>query len=144
VHPLTDDDRPEEDRSDEQLDAVAEDLYGVPPEEFVAARTAARDDARTAGDRALATAIAALPKPTTAAWVCNLLVRRQPEEVAQLAELAELLRAAQVNLSGDQLRELGRQRNQLVAALARQARGLAHADGPRAAHVVAVGDPPAT
>ena len=82
-----------------------------------------------AGDRPLATAIAALPKPTTAAWVCNLLVRRQPEEVAQLAELAELLRAAQVNLSGDQLRELGRQRNLLVAALARQARGLASAEG---------------
>ncbi|MCZ2830843.1 hypothetical protein O2W14_18535 [Modestobacter sp. VKM Ac-2986] len=61
--------------------------------------------------------------------MCNLLVRRQPEEVAQLAELAELLRAAQVNLSGDQLRELGRQRNLLVAALARQARGLAHAEG---------------
>ncbi|WP_237495280.1 hypothetical protein [Modestobacter sp. L9-4] len=103
----------------------------------MAARTAARDDARAAGDRPLATAIAALPKPTTAAWVCNLLVRRQPEEVAQLAELAELLRAAQVNLSGDQLRELGRQRNQLVAALARQARGLAHTDGHDVSSAVA-------
>ena len=89
------------------------------------------------GDKALAAAIVALPKPTTAAWVCNLLVRRQPEEVAQLAELAELLRAAQVGLSGDQLRELGRQRNQLVAALARQARGLAHAEGHDVSSAVA-------
>ena len=28
---------------DDALDEVAEELYGVPPEEFVAARTAARD-----------------------------------------------------------------------------------------------------
>ena len=113
---------------DDALDAIAEELYGVPPEEFVEARTAARD--RVKGqDKQLAKAVAALPKPTTAAWVCNLLARRQPDEVAQLTELGELLRQAQTNLSGDQLRQLGQQRNQVVAALARQARGLAHAEG---------------
>ena len=65
---------------DDALDEIAEELYGVPPEEFVAARTAARDRARAAGDKELAAAVAALPKPTTAAWVANLLVRRQPGE----------------------------------------------------------------
>jgi hypothetical protein len=114
---------------DAALDDIAEQLYGVPPEEFVAARTAARDRARAAGDKELAKAVAALPKPTTAAWVANLLVRRKPEEVAQLRELGEMLRQAQANLSGDQLRQLGQQRNQVVAALARQARGLAHEEG---------------
>jgi hypothetical protein len=114
---------------DDALDEIAEELYGVPPEEFVAARTAARDRAKEAGDKELAKAVAGLPKPTTAAWVTNLLVRRQPDEVAQLRELGELLREAQANLSGDQLRQLGQQRNQVVAALARQARGLAHAEG---------------
>ncbi|MGY1858144.1 hypothetical protein [Modestobacter sp. SYSU DS0290] len=112
-----------------QLADVADELYGVPPEEFVAARTAARDRARAAGDKQLAKDVAALPKPTTAAWVCNLLARRAPDEVAQLTELGELLRSAQLDLAGDQLRELGRQRNQVVAALARQARGLAHREG---------------
>ena len=122
---------------DDALDEIAEELYGVPPEEFVAARTAARDRAKAAGDKELATAAAALPKPTTAAWVCNLLVRRRPEEVAQLRELGEMLRQAQVNLSGDQLRQLGQQRNQVVAALARQARGLAHAEGHDVSSAVA-------
>jgi hypothetical protein len=114
---------------DAALDEIAEELYGVPPEEFIAARAAARDRAKAAGDKQLAVAVAALPKPTTAAWVSNLLVRRQPEEVSQLMELGDMLRQAQANLSGDQLRQLGQQRNQVVAALARQARGLAHAEG---------------
>jgi len=130
-------DRHDDGVDDDALDEIAEELYGVPPEEFVAARTAARDRAKAAGDKELATAAAALPKPTTAAWVCNLLVRRRPEEVAQLRELGEMLRQAQVNLSGDQLRQLGQQRNQVVAALARQARGLAHAEGHDVSSAVA-------
>ncbi|MBB3674269.1 hypothetical protein [Modestobacter versicolor] len=121
---------------DDELDEIAEELYGVPPEEFVEARTAARDRAK-ATDKELAKAVAALPKPTTAAWVCNLLVRRQPDEVAQLREIGEMLRRAQVGLSGDELRQLGRQRNQVVAALARQARGLAHAEGHDVSSAVA-------
>ena len=127
------DDGPE----DAALDEIAEELYGVPPEEFVEARNAARGRAKAAGDKELAKAVAALPKPTTAAWVSNLLVRRQPEEVAQLRELGEMLRQAQANLSGDQLRELGQQRNQVVAALARQARGLAHREGHDVSSAVA-------
>jgi hypothetical protein len=122
---------------DDALDEIAEELYAVPPEEFVEARTAARDRAKAAGDKELAKAVAALPKPTTAAWVANLLVRRRPDEIAQLSELGEMLRQAQVNLSGDQLRQLGQQRNQVVAALARQARGLAHAEGHDVSSAVA-------
>ncbi|KGH46182.1 hypothetical protein IN07_13045, partial [Modestobacter caceresii] len=122
---------------DDDLETIAEELYAVAPEEFVAARTAARDRARAAGHKELAKAVAALPKPTTAAWVCNLLVRRQPEEVDQLLELGELLRQAQVDLSADQLRALGRQRNQVVAALARQARAVAHREGHDVSSAVA-------
>jgi hypothetical protein len=121
---------------DDALDEIAEDLYGVPPQEFVDARTAARDRVKAA-DKELAKAVAALPKPTTAAWVCNLLVRRRPAEVAQLRDLGELLRQAQATLSGDQLRQLGQQRNQVVAALAREARGLAHAEGQDVSTAVA-------
>jgi len=122
---------------EQDLDEIAGELYAVPPEEFVAARTEARDRAKDDGDKELAKAIAALPKPTSAAWVCNLLVRRKPAEVSQLIDLGELLRQAQVDLSADQLRELGRQRNQVVAALARQARGLAHAEGHDVSSAVA-------
>jgi hypothetical protein len=108
---------------------LADELYAVPPEDFVTERNAARDRAKAAGDKALATAIAGLPKPSTAAWVCNLLVRRQHEEIAQLVELGGLMREAQVNLSGDQLKELGKQRSQVIAALTRQARALAAGEG---------------
>src|SRR4051794_19784650 len=111
------------------LSDVADELYAVPPDEFIAARTEARDRAKAEGDKELAKAIAALPKPTTAAWVGNLLARRQPEEVGQLLELGARLRQATANLSGEQLRELGGQRNQVVAALTRQARALAHQEG---------------
>ncbi len=107
------------------LDEVADELYGLPPGEFVAARTEAARRARTAGDRALAGGIGALGKPSTAAWACNALVRDRPDEIAGLVELGDLLREAQESLAGDELRALGTQRSRLLAALTRQARVLA-------------------
>ncbi|MGY1671790.1 hypothetical protein [Geodermatophilus sp. SYSU D00710] len=107
------------------LDEVADELYGLAPGDFVAARTEAARRARAAGDRALAQRIAALGKPTTAAWACNALVREQPDEIAGLVELGGLLREAQQTLAGDQLRALGTQRSRLLAALTRQARAVA-------------------
>ncbi len=107
------------------LDEVADELYGLPPGEFVAARTEAARRARTAGDRALAGGIGALGRPSTAAWACNALVRDRPDEIAGLVELGDLLREAQESLAGDELRALGTQRSRLLAALTRQARVLA-------------------
>lgn len=113
------------------LDEVADELYAVPPDEFVAVRTQRQDDARAAGDRTLAREVGALPKPTTAAWVCNLLVREQRAEIEGLVELGDLLRQAQEDLAGDQLRALDRQRSQLLTALTRQAVALAREQGVR-------------
>jgi hypothetical protein len=109
------------------LDEVADELYEVPPEEFVALRTERQHEAKADGDKALAKEIGALPKPSAAAWACNLLVREHREEIVDLVELGDLLREAQENLAGDQLRALDVQRRQLVTALTRQARGLAAA-----------------
>ena len=106
---------------------MADELYEVPPEEFVALRTARQDEAKADGDKALAKEIGALPKPSAAAWACNLLVREHRGEIEDLVELGDLLREAQENLAGDQLRALDVQRRQLVTALTRQARGLAAA-----------------
>ncbi|WP_029433253.1 hypothetical protein [Blastococcus sp. URHD0036] len=107
--------------TDPGLDDVADELYGVPPEEFIAARTARVDDARAAGDRALAKTIGALPKPSTAAWAVNVLVRAHREEIEGLIELGGLLREAQDSLAGDELRALNTQRGKLISALTRQA-----------------------
>jgi hypothetical protein len=112
-----------------EFDQVADELYAVPPEEFVARRTELRDDARADGDKALAAAIAALPKPSIPAWVCNLLVRAHRAEIEGLVELGDLLRNAQNDLAGDELKTLNRQRGQLLTALSRQAAALAREQG---------------
>jgi hypothetical protein len=119
------------------LDEVADALYGVPPEEFTEARNRRAGEARDGGDRALADAIRGLRRPTTSAWLANLLVRMQREELDQLLALGASLREAQASLAGDALRALSRQRRQLVSALARQARGLAADEGHRVSGAVA-------
>ncbi|MER8225110.1 hypothetical protein ABTZ58_31970 [Streptomyces sp. NPDC094143] len=111
------------------LDAVADELYALRPEEFTSARASAVAAARTAGDRELATRIGALRKPSLAAWVSNLLVRSRPGEVEPLLRLGEGLRRAHQDLDGAQLRELSRRQHALIRALSLQARQLAAETG---------------
>ncbi|EXU67897.1 hypothetical protein Z951_11980 [Streptomyces sp. PRh5] len=106
------------------LDAVADELYALPPADFIAARDERAKDARTAGDRKLAERVRRLRRPTKAAWASNLLVRRQPDEAEQVLRLGEALRQAHQDLDGGQLRKLSTQQRQVIAALARQARDL--------------------
>jgi hypothetical protein len=107
------------------FDEVADELYGVPPDDFIALRKERQDAAKADGEKALAKDIGALPKPSAAAWVSNVLVRERREEIENLVELGQLLREAQQSLAGDQLKALDVQRRQLVSALTRQARALA-------------------
>jgi len=111
------------------FDDITDELYRVPPEEFIALRKERQDEARAAGDRALAKDVGALPKPSAAAWACNLLVRAQRAEIEQLVELGTLLREAQQNLAGAELKALDVQRRRLITALTQQARALAHQEG---------------
>ncbi|MGW3209810.1 hypothetical protein [Streptomyces sp. NPDC001135] len=107
------------------LDDVADELYGLRPEDFVAARDRRVLDARKAGDQALAKDIGALRRPSLGAWVSNLLVRRQREEVEPLLALGEELRRAHRELDGPQLRKLARRQTEVIGALGRRARRLA-------------------
>ncbi|MDR7280747.1 hypothetical protein [Catenuloplanes atrovinosus] len=104
-------------------------LYGEPPERFTAARDRAVAEARARGDAAGAKEIAALRKPTIAAWLVNLLAIRRPELLADLAALAGEMRAAQRELRGAQLRELSAQRRRVVSSLVAEVRTLAGAAG---------------
>lgn len=113
------------------LDEVAEQLYGAPLGDFVARRKEAAAAAREEGDRAGATAIGALPKPSTAAWVVNLLARESVDVVDSLVALGESLREAQEDLDPDALRSLGDQRRRLVAQVAKQAVALADDHGQK-------------
>jgi hypothetical protein len=71
------------------FDAVADELYAVAPEEFIAARRTREEEARADGDRVLATSISRLPKPSLAAWATNLLVREHREEIESLSSWAD-------------------------------------------------------
>jgi hypothetical protein len=104
---------------------IARRLYEQPPDGFVATRAAAVATARESGDRDTAKRLAALRKPTVAAWLVNLLAVRRPDLLDELVELAAALRAAQRDLQGEQLRELSVQRRQVVSALVAEARRLA-------------------
>jgi len=105
-------------------------LYEAPPEGFVAGRAAAIDEAKRAGDKQTAKRLAALRKPTVAAWLVNLLALRRPELIDELVELSSALRSAQRSLQGEQLRELSTQRRQVVSALVNAAQKLAVEDDP--------------
>jgi len=116
---------------------VADELYARPREEFIATRDARAKQARAAGRRDLAAAIGKLRKPTSAAWIVNLLAREQPDEVRGLVKLGEALRAAHGTLDGAALQQLSRRRHQVVHALVQQARSLARKAGYPASEAVA-------
>ncbi|HEV7166874.1 MAG TPA: hypothetical protein VGN49_02795 [Micrococcaceae bacterium] len=123
--------------TDGRLAAAAAQLYGLLPEEFTAARNARAKEARQAGDGELAEALKELPKPSTAAWVVNTMVTQRRDELDQFLDLGEALREAQDQLDADQLRQLNRQRHQLLAALVRESRAVAAKAGHRVSDAVA-------
>lgn len=103
------------------LSEAAAELYGNDPEEFTDRRKVLSAAAKAAGDAAAAKQIAALRKPTRAAWVVNRLARTDPAAPARLAALADALRAAEEAKDGPRLRELSATRGQLIDGLAGQA-----------------------
>jgi hypothetical protein len=109
--------------ADDALDAVAAELYALPPEEFTAARNA-RAAAATAP---LGARIKRLRKPSAAAWAVDLLAREG--RLADALDLAGQLREAQDDLDAGELQRLTRQRRALVQALAKQAVALARDRG---------------
>ena len=111
----------EDGRAEHALEEATEELYGVDPADFVAARNALVRRLKTEGSRQLAAAVAKLRRPTPAAWAVNQLVRREPAALDELARLGEELRAAQdralAGAHADDLREAARARRDAVAAL---------------------------
>jgi len=108
-------------RSDDDalLDEAAAELLALPPARF----TVARAERAAAASGNVGRRIAKLRKPTVAAWAVNLLVR--DGRLGEAIELAHALREAQDDLDAAELARLGKQRRQLVAALARRAGELA-------------------
>lgn len=109
------------------LTAAADELYALVPEEFTAARNARAKEAKGAGDRGLADRIGSLKKPSPAAWILNQLVRRGADELDDLHDLGDELRAAQASGDGKALTRIGGERRRLLSAVLQQAIELADA-----------------
>ena len=118
----------------EEVLSLAEGLYGLPLAEFTPARDAL---VREHKGTDLATALKKLRKPATAAWVVDLLVRHETEQVQQVLAVGAALRSAQESMSADELRALTKQRRQLTAAVTTTARGLAREHGLKVTPAVA-------
>lgn len=109
----------------DSLAQVADELYGLDPGEFVAARDDVVRRLRNDGNRDLAEQVKRLSRPSASAWCVNQLVRERPEDVRAFGDLAVALRQAQATLAAGDLRALARQRREIVASLLRSAEELA-------------------
>jgi hypothetical protein len=103
--------------ADDELD----ELYAVKPEEFTALRTELAAAAKKRGDASAAKRISAARKPTTAAWVVNLLAHTNDDVRHALSDLGERLRTAHAAMDGATIRQLSSEQRSLVDELARAA-----------------------
>ncbi|TFC04764.1 hypothetical protein E3O42_04495 [Cryobacterium adonitolivorans] len=113
------------------LAAVARELYGLRPQDFTAARNTKAQDLKPS-EAGLSKQVAAMKKPSPAAWVVNLLARENTDDLTALLDLGEHMRTAQEQLDRDALRRLTGERRAAVT-------GLAQAGAARAA---GLGNPP--
>jgi len=108
-------------------------LYGVRPEEFTALRKELATAAKKRGDPEAAKLIASARRPTTAAWVVNVLVRADATVRPRLSELTDALRAAHSAMDGARIRELTAAQRKLVNELVRTAFDAAGSSEPTGA-----------
>jgi hypothetical protein len=112
----------------------ADELYGLPLDRFVPERTVLARELRSAGRREQASEVAALRKPSVAAWAVNQLVRTQRKGVDELFEAGDALRAAHDQVlagRGDpgSLRTAVARQRAAVDSLTKLARGLLTSEG---------------
>ncbi|HEX3462278.1 MAG TPA: hypothetical protein VHT49_15330 [Acidimicrobiales bacterium] len=110
------------------LDAIADELYGLSPDDFTANRKERENQAKGAGNQELAGQVRRLAKPNAVAWLVNQLARQHHADIQDLLKLGSELREATANRSGD-LRELSRRQHGVIRGLVRQAERLGSAAG---------------
>ncbi len=121
-----------------EWDDEVDELYGLDPGEFVAARNALAKQIKAGGDKARGAEVAKLPRPTIVAWAVNQAARRDPEQVTALVDAAERVATAQSDLMAGgepaELRAATTAQRAAAAELVHAAVGLAgatHADSIR-------------
>ena len=100
---------------------AGDELFGLPPEEFVAARDDLARRLKREGDAEAAARVKALRRPPLSAWAVNRLARQQAAALDRLLAAGERLRAAhQAALAGEgaaELRAAAKAEREAVAAL---------------------------
>jgi chromosome segregation ATPase len=122
--------RQERTRSEQDADA----LYGLPLEDFTKARNELAEVLRAQGDRPAANRVKALPKPTTAAWAVNQVMRTQHKDARELLAAGEHLRkvhadAAVGDASAQELRAAVEAEREVIGRLRQAASGLIDQSG---------------
>ncbi len=123
----------------DRVEAAADEVYGLPLDQFTAARNERAKQARAEGDNRAAVAIGKLAKPSKVAWLANRLAREHAEEIRPLLELGETMRQATASLDAERLRQASRQQHQIVHALVQQAESLASEAGQAMSDAIARG-----
>ncbi|MGA5125671.1 hypothetical protein ACPCAG_20550 [Streptomyces pseudogriseolus] len=113
----------------DDVEAVLDELYALPPSDFVARREERAARARTRRRAQDARRIHAARRPTLAGWAANLLRRSRPDEARRFLELGRALREAYATLDPGGLKELSAQRRRIVSEMSRQAAALAREAG---------------
>lgn len=96
---------------------AATQLYAGPPAEFIKSRTALVKQAKAKGHKDEAKEIAALRKPSVAAWVLNQLVHGRHPVIGSLADVGARLRQATASLDAAGLAGMRQERDAVLRDL---------------------------
>jgi hypothetical protein len=115
-----------------QLWDAARTIYAAPLPDFISVRKQQALELKQAGDAETAQQVAAFKKPSAAADLVNRLVRQEPDLIEEIDDLGARLRAAAGEADAGAVRELDRERRDLVGRCVAAARDHARRDGKSA------------
>jgi hypothetical protein len=118
------------------FDAVADELFVLPPAAFIERRNSLAAAARGDNDAQLAAKVKALRRPTVGAALVNALVRERRDAIVSFFSLGAELRDAQAGGDGQEIRALVGRRQQLMRDLDRHIAELAKERGLTATRAV--------
>jgi len=110
------------------VERAADELYGLPLDQFVPRRKELAKSLRADADRRSAAAVEKLPKPNVAAWTANQLARRQELDVRRLLKAGEALSSGQ-RQDAEGFREARAEESEVVRRLLAAARDLLQREG---------------
>ena len=111
------------------IDLQIERLYGLPLDEFIAARKALAAQLG-AHDREAAARIKSLPKPAASAWAVNQVYWTARREFDALIDASDVLRALQAaGATANELRDAMRERREALSAAMRKAEAALESHG---------------